>query len=90
MDTSNDRNTKSVTIDLLGQAYQRPKIRSPMARIAVRSDQLIELASRMDEAVCNEQPSDELREYIAIVEYIAAEIEAICARHEQKRRKWNL
>jgi len=90
MDTSNDRNTKSVTTDLLNQAYQRPKIRSPMARIAVRSDQLMELASRMDEAICNELPSDELREYIAVTEYIAAEIQAICARHEQKRRERDL
>jgi len=35
-------------------------------------------------------PSDELREHIAITEYIAAEIQAICARHEQKRKERDL
>ena len=61
-----------------------------MARIVVRSDQLMELASRMDEAICNELPSNELREHITITEYIAAEIQVICARHEQKRKERDL
>jgi len=87
MNTLEDRNTKPVTTNLLNQAYQRPETGRPMERVAVRSDQLMGLASEMDEAVCNKRSSDELREYIAVVEYIAAEIQAICARHEQEGRK---
>ncbi len=87
MNTPDDRNTRLVTTNLLNQAYQRPETGRPMERVAVRSDQLMELASEMDEVVCNKRPGNELREYIAVVEYIAAEIQAICARHEQERRK---
>lgn len=48
------------------------------------------LTAELDEAVCDEKPRAVLREYIFAVEYIAAELQAVCARLETERRQWEI
>lgn len=85
-----DRSAQPLRNDQLHQAYQRPAVKQPMAHVALRSRQLLALTAELDEAVCSRQPRNELREYISAIEFIAAELEAVCVRIELERKKWEI
>lgn len=61
-----------------------------MDRIKLRGEQLMALAAELDEAVCEEKPPAVMREYISALEYVAAELQAICVRFELQRKKWEI
>lgn len=86
----NDQCSDPVKPDLLNQVYLRPRARRHMARIKQRGEQLMALAAELDEAVCDEKPPAVLREYVFAIEYVAAELQAICVRFDLDRRNWNI
>ncbi len=82
-----DRCSDTVKRTLLYQVYLRLDAKQPIDRVLLRSTHLMALAAELDEAVCDEKPCAELREYISAIEYISAEIQSVCVRLDLERRK---
>lgn len=90
MDTTtmqDDRCSGPVKHNLLYQVYLHLEAKRPMERVLIRGKHLLALTAELDEAVCDEKPRAEVREYISAIEYIAEEIRTICIRYELERRK---
>lgn len=88
---ANDNHAVLLMPDLLDRIYRWPQTGRYLERIKYqdlikhRGEQLMALVAELDEAVCDEKPHSDLREYLDAIEYIAEELQAICLRYDLRR-----